>query len=157
MKNIASCFLIILLCIFCACETEEDSLIPQEDAITDSTPTIAIDPTIISEYHIITNTGDTSSIHYFDVHGNVSKYREISDNFETHFRLNTDLQITQIVTKDLAGNEIEVLQNMIYDANGKIAQINDRTFFFNPIENAYYENSDVMQDGVLLNTESDTT
>ena len=156
MKKRAPYFLIVLLCLLYACETDEETNIPQEDTTTEITPPIEIDPTLISEYHISPNSENFSRIYYFDNQGNLSKYRNATDNFETHFRLNADLQITQIVTKDLAGNEIEVLQHIIYDSNGKIAQINDRTFFYNPTENAYYENSDVMQDGVLLNTESDT-
>ncbi len=156
LKNKVPYLLIALLCLVYACETDEETPSAQEDVSTDITPSTPIDPTLISEYHIISNTGDVSSIYSFDDQGNLSKYRELSEDFETHFRLNTDLQITQIVTKDLSGNEIEVLQNIVYDANGNIAQINDRTFFYNPIENAYYENSDVMQDGVLLNTTSDT-
>ncbi len=138
-----------------ACETEEATSIPQEDTITEITP--PTDPTIIREYHQFSSDGTISRISYFDEQGNLSKYWNTIEDFETHFVINTDLQITQIVTRDLLGNDIEVLQNMIYDLNGKITQINDRTFFYNTTENAYYENSDVMEDGVLLHTESDTT
>ena len=157
LKNNIPHFLIVLLCIFFSCETDETTSVSEEDMNPDSTPTVAIDPTLIAEYHIISSTGDASSIYSFDDQGNLSKYRNMSDDFETHFRVNAELQITQIVTKDLAGNEIEVLQTIVYGTNGKVSQINDKTFFYNIEENTYYENSDVMQEGVLLNTESDTT
>ncbi|WP_299684506.1 hypothetical protein [uncultured Dokdonia sp.] len=44
----------------------------------------------------------------------------------------------------MVGNTIEVLQNITYDPNGKISQINDRTFFYNTEENSYYEDSEYM-------------
>ena len=73
----------------------------------------------------------------------------------TPFELDEDLKINAILKKDVSGNTIEVLQDITYDSNGNISQINDRTFFYNTEENTYYEDSEHMQDGVLLNTQED--
>ncbi|GGG40933.1 hypothetical protein GCM10011344_47260 [Dokdonia pacifica] len=129
-------------------------MILQEDTTTEITPVTEIDPTIITEYHIISND-QTTRVYYFDTHGNIFKYRDAANDFETHFELDDNLKITAIVKKDVSGNTIEVLQDITYDSNGNISQINDRTFFYNTEENTYYEDSEHMQDGVLLNTQED--
>lgn len=153
MRNSILYFLIFLIALS-SCESEQDEFIPQEDATTEITPVIEVDPTIISEYHIVSDH-QTTRVYYFDTDGNLSKYRDAANDFETHFELDEDLKITAITKKDMAGNTIEVLQNITYDPNGKVSQINDRTFFYNTEESTYYEDSEYMQDGVLLNTQED--
>ena len=69
MKKRAPYFLIVLLCLLYACETDEETNIPQEDTTTEITPPIEIDPTLISEYHISPNSENFSRIYYFDNQG----------------------------------------------------------------------------------------
>lgn len=107
-------------------------------------------PSIISQYH------KGNHKFYFDEVGNISKYRNSTEDFEFHYVFDDDYRLVQVVKKDLNGNILEILEDITYDVNGKVSQINDRTFFYSSDENIYYENQDsVMQDGELLILDSD--
>jgi len=72
--------LVISLIVSCG---KEDVLQPEQ--VVNQEP----DPTIISEYHILSTNGDISKKYIFDNLGNLSKERVMSQDFETHYILIT--------------------------------------------------------------------
>jgi len=125
--------LVLAISILFTCGTKEDGL------RADRTLNYKPNPNIISQYHILSQSGEISEKYTFDNYGNISTYRKMANDFEIHYVFDSIFKLTQVVKKDLRGKELAVIERILYDSNNRVTKINDRYFDYNEDQQYYID------------------
>ena len=98
-----------------------------------------VQPSIV-EFHTLYVDEQITGRYTFDEKGRLSKFGTHWDDYTTLLKYHDDNRIKSIIRQELDGTLIEI-QNVIYDVNGHVISIGERTFSYDPIDNSYTEDS----------------